>query len=305
MSKSYIICDDHRVKNSPFFIEGSNVPFDIVSEFPIPTETDAFDEAGNPIRIRFVMGCNTIIKEEQVRRGWPENRRPTDTERELLTFRAGMLTVPDGYPFLEQYLSTAPWFKTKDEVEDPSFRARRPFGSRVIYQSYDQDQLDDEALDFEAMVTEARNYIQRGSREELVNLYRLAKPGGTVNPQIDAKTIKLELLKMAQQTPEFILKGIKGAREELVVVVSKALDYGILSLDTIGKLMMKKNKKWTAVASVPDVGGRMQKTERVVALFEQTDYKPLLTDVKNSIQVFEQNGGVKEEAPEVAAAQPA
>jgi hypothetical protein len=281
----------------------SNQQFDIVTEFPLPTETDIIDEDGNPKRIRFIAGCDTIYKEDQVKRNWPEKRKPTQTERDLLTFKGGVLVVPDGYPQLEKFLEAAPWFTNEDEKAGKSAR-KRPVGSRIIYELYDQEAINTEELDFEDRVTEARQYIQKAGREDLVSLYRLSKPGSKVSPQIDTKSLKLNLLALANENPEFILKGMKGTQEHKVVLVSKAIDYGILNLDTIGKVMLKKmaTGKSAVVANVPDVGGRQQKMERVIALLDQKDYAFLLKDIKTEIKAFEEANPVADEEADKDAA---
>jgi hypothetical protein len=57
--------------------EGTDMKFDIAHEYPIPTETQAFNEKGEPINIRFISGCKEIDKAKQIEKGYPEKRKPT------------------------------------------------------------------------------------------------------------------------------------------------------------------------------------------------------------------------------------
>lgn len=277
--KTYTISKENRVQNSPFFVEGSNMAFDIVNEYPLPLECDTFDEKGNPIRIRFIMGCDTIIKEEQVRKGYPENRRSTEQEREMLTFKGGMLSLPEGYKIAEKYLAACPWFKDK--------KGPRPFNSRIIFEEYSQDRIDSDALNTEALITEARSIVIKGKRADLLAILRLSRAGQVVDPNMDIKALRLNLLEIANSQPEFILKNIKNAKEQLIVQVSKACDYGLMNIDSTGKLLYKQATGFSTVANISDAGGRQQKMERVVAYLESEEGAALLSQMRRDIKQFE------------------
>jgi hypothetical protein len=295
--KTYTITKENRVTNSPFYIEGSDMKFDVTHQFPLPTETITVDKEGRQKVIRFIAGCDTIDKSEQVKRGYPEKRKATATERMMLTFLGGMLSVPDGYSNLENYLDEAPWFVEPD-AESESKKIRPPH-SRKVYELYDQEKIDDDNLDFETMVTEARTAIINADRNTLVSLLRLSRQGGVVDANINMKQVKLQMLELANNNPDFILKNITTVKNDATVLVSKAIDYGILNVDTPGKLMIKKKvgENYEEVTKIADFGGRGAKIDRVVAFFEGDLGKLIFGEVKNRISQFEASKGLAEEAP--------
>jgi hypothetical protein len=290
----YTITAQNRIKNSPFFVEGTDMVFDLVDQFPLPTMTSTFDKDGNPKNIRFIQGCTTIDVEEQIKLGYPMLRNPSDTERRLLTFFGGFLSVPEGYTTLKDYVDMAPWFEDK---EGP-----RPPDSRVLYEIYDQDQVDEDNLTMEAMVLEAKNAVMGGSRDLIISLMRLNRPSQVIDPNINIRQAKLEMLRVAELNPDFVLKGIKSAQNDLTVIVSKAVDYGILNLDTTGKIKMKnRSGKDEVVTSIPDNGSRNQKMERTCAWFEG-EGKTILAEVRTRVKEYEVRNGLDDDEDETGTA---
>lgn len=285
-TKTYTITKENRVPNSPFTIEGSNIPIDLTHELPVPAETVAIVN-GRQRAIRFIMGCDTIFVDEQVKLGWPLKRNPTAQERSLLTFLGGMNTIPEGYSNLENYLESAPWFVGTEEQEK---NKQRPPHARKLYTVYDQDKIDGEELEFEEFVTEARSLINDADKETLIGLLRLSRPGFVVDMNISVRQLKLRLLEIANTNPDFILKSSKIVKNDRTVIVSKALDYGILNIDSPGKLLIRSATnpaKFQEVARIPDFGGRNTKIDRVAAYLNTPEGKTVLTEIKKRCADFE------------------
>ena len=277
--KQYTITKENRVSNSPYSLEGSNIPFDITAQYPLPPETTTFDADGTPKEIRFILGCKTIDKQEQIRMGYAPNRKPTATERELLTFWGGMLSVPDSYKVLEEYVESAGWFKEKEGPRAPN--------TRIIYERYDQAAIDDEAVEEETLITTARMYVLKASRATLESLLRLVNPGAPVDPSVTINTLRLTCTELANRSPDFVLKGIRQGRENIMVTVSKAIDYEFLNIDSTGKLLIQNGAdktKFEFLANIPDAGGRHQKIERVVSFFEDPDNKAVYSEIKKKVK---------------------
>lgn len=279
--KTFTIVKENRVSNSPFTVEGTDMKFDITHEHPIPLETQAFDAKGIPITIRFIMGCNEIDKNKQIAMGYAEDRPPTATERAMTTFLGGMLTVPENYGNLENYMTLAPWFR---DVKN------RPPNSRIIYELYDQEAIDEDNLEMEGLITDARQTVLKGGRDTLISLLRLSRPGGVIDPNYDVKRARLDLLEIANTNPDFILKNVKAVKNDSLVLISKAVDYAILNLETPGKLLMKSktNGKLVEIARISDSGGRNSKIERTSAFFESEAGKLVFEEVKRGIKDFEE-----------------
>jgi hypothetical protein len=285
-TKTYTITKSNRVANSPFTIEGSDMVIDITHEFPVPAETVAIID-GKQKSIRFIMGCESIYLDEQVKMGWPLKRNPSAQERAMLTFLGGMNSIPEGYSNLEKYLEAAPWFQGDAEEEK---KKKRPPHSRILYQIHDQEQIDGEELEFEDFVTEARSLIKKGDKETLLGLLRLSRPGGMVDSNISVRQLKLQLLEVANRNPDFILKSSKTVKNDKTVLVSKAIDYGILNIDSPGKVLIQNKtntSKFQELARIPDFGGRSAKIDRVVAYLDSDEGKPVLSEITRRCEDFE------------------
>lgn len=284
--RTYTITKENRVTNSPFTIEGSNMKLDITHELPVPAETVCITPEGQQRAIRFISGCDTIFIDEQVKLGFPLKRKPTATERAMLTFIGGMNTIPDGYGNLEKYFEMAPWFVGTPEQERTK---RRPPNSRKIYEIYDQEKIDTDNLNFEEFVTEARMIVNKGDKDTLVSLLRLSRPGGVVDPNISIRQLKLQLLELANTNPDFILKNVTTVKNDRMVIVSKGIDYGILNIEAAGwvRMLNSVTGKYDDVARIPDFGGRSAKLERTVAFFESQPGQTTFSELKNRIAEFE------------------
>lgn len=284
-----------KVKNSPFSVEGSTARFEFTNEFQLPAETVAFIDK-KPTRIRFLMDCDTIILEEQIKRGIPADRQPTDEERKMLTFIGARLIADDEeWENLVLYIRSAPWF---DE-----YKGTRPAGSRIIYTEYKQALVEETALDFERLVHKAKGWILDAKRTACIDILRLYAAGGTVSVQLDLKTIKLRLMELATSNPSFILDGVKSGRDKLVVLVSKAVDYGFLNLDVAGflALVTTPGGEPQPFQKVGETGGRKGKLEKAVVFFESEDGKAYKEQLQGLVREFEASNPSDEGSEEAVA----
>jgi hypothetical protein len=143
----------------------------------------------------------------------------------MLTFLGGMLSAPENYKNLENYLEAAGWFTGLPGKEHLHMR---PPNVRILYTIYDQSKIDEEELDMESLITDARTIILKAGKATLLNLMRLNRPGSVIDQNIDVKQVKLQLLEVANTNPDFILKSIKTAKNDINVLISKAIDYSDL-----------------------------------------------------------------------------
>ena len=274
--------------------------FDVVNQFPKPAQTDSIDANGEPVTLRFIAGCKEIVKEKQIAKGWPEKRRPTETEREMLTFWGGMLTVPDGYDHLSEYLVDGPWFKGDKNK-------KRPPNSRVIFEEYNQELIDDDNFDFEELITTARGIVTKGTRETISALMYLNRPGSVIDPNFNLKQAKLALMEVANKNPDFIIKGFNTAKNDITVIVSKAIDYGILDIATHGKVKIKSmadENKFEELTRVVDTGGRNLKIERTCAFLQTEEGKASLAEIKQRVKKYEIDNNISDPESEVQGAVP-
>lgn len=277
--KRYELSQQVRVSNSPFSVEGTNIKYDITAEFPIPNECTAFVN-GKPVQYRFLANCDTIIKKDQIAQGWANKIPQTDLERTLLTFRAGILEVnSETYANLGEYIEKAPW----NEIN----KATKGRNTKTLYKLIDTESEHKAANDFDTRVAKAILSLKDLKQPQLRNLLRLRTPSRKLPVTITPNEINKQLIDIAKVDPDFINNGIKTNRDKVAIMVSKAVDFDIIKLDTVGFVSLNVNDQVKPIFPANETGGRGRKLEKTIEFFEGEEGKQYLEVINELIEKAE------------------
>lgn len=285
----YIIHPQRRVKNSPFFLEGTKNTYDLPDEYPIPNQCtimEKADKGGGLVArvIRYIPQCPTIYKDEQIKQGWPQKYRLKGNDKRLLTFKQGKLTVKSTDKTRLDYLDKA-GYNADIKAEN------RYHATQIIYQKFDPEAEANVALQFEDLVTNARNIVKNLEVDQAKQILRLHTPTRSFSSQTSLAKYKLELNQLAATNPEFIINAIKGTEMETKIMLSKAVEYRIIDLMTPGKLRVRhpNEEKWEEAANIPDIGGAANKFDKALNFFKTEKGQAWVEQIKTQVEAHEKS----------------
>lgn len=255
----YILTEMMRSSKSGFFIEGTDIQMDYPDAYPLPFETEVI-ENGMPVAIRLLPHCSFLEKEQQIQKGYPEKYQYNDTDRKRLTFLFRRLELDESRDKIYiEFLERAAW-KEGNELK----KSRDT--TKTIYLEYDEDAEMNAFIADESLVNKAKTLVFDLEDSELRNLYRLANPGVNRNDGlIRMGHMRKHLLDVAAVNPEFILNGVKTNRDKIIVLLSRALEQRLISMDFPGTIVIYNDveKEFNDLLSVSDNYSREDKLEKL------------------------------------------
>ena len=294
----YILTDLMRSSKSGYFIQGTDIQMDYPDAYPLPMETEVL-ENGVPVALRLLPTCGYLEREKQIKNGFPDNYKWTQKDRQKVTFKFRRLELDDKRDKIYvEYVERAGWLAGNEDR-----KARDT--TKTIYERFDEDAILDSEIEDEALVVKAKNLVLDLEDPDIRNLYRLSNPG-KFEGLVTLKQMKRSLLDIAEQNPTFIVNGIKSNRDKLVVLVSRALETGIVSLDFPGAVAVfnPAKKDWENLINASDIGGQEEKLERLIDhLNTETGANDLAVIEKRveTVEMERERGLSGEEAAEKAA----
>lgn len=284
MSKTvYILADQMRVSQSPFYGEGTNIQYDIPDEYPLPHETVVVKN-GKPMVIRCIPQSQYLEKAKQIsEEKWPVDWEPSEADRQLLTFKHGRLEDSGKLMVVTEYLKAVGW--NEENEKD------RPDNMKTIFVRFDESKLLEEQLSKEDMIFEATKAIYGLSDKQIEELYLLSLPGATLTADTGLSKMKMHLLNTARVAPEFIKNGIKDPRDKMNVLLHKALKYNILTLNMAGFVSIEDEKRpgdWEPLLELNEAGGPEGKFNRFVDFLLTSEGKPSLAVIEKRVANWEE-----------------
>jgi len=245
--KVLIMTDDMRSANSGFSMEGTDLTFDFPDQFPVPNECLVM-ENGVLVHLRALPQTDVLEKKKQMEMGFPDYIPISDAIEKNLTFHFARIELDENSHWFK-YLKRACWMAGNEMKKTRS-------NDRTMYEEYDEDALDIEKLNELELVDEARKAIRALDDAGVRNLYMLATNGSAINTLVSVGKQKLHLYEIADANPAFILDGIKDERDEAIVLVQKAIEYKIISLEFQGQVAIfsKAEDDFVQMFEMPAVG---------------------------------------------------
>lgn len=277
-TRIYEIHQSKRVSNSPYMLENTNIRFDVAKEMTLPNSTTALID-GEPVELRFITRAASINKREQIRQGWPEVYRANATDNKFLTFIDGRLEVPESQKNAIEFLETSPWFSEHKHPRLP--------GVTIVYIRVDTGKTSEAKLDLQNKALDAKLLIRNLQPEQARDLLRLSKPNKMLSSQIALTDVKLQLNEIADKNPDFILNGVKSNEDKLAVLLSKAVNLGVINLDTVGNVSLVQNGEFKPLITVSEAGGRERKFEKTLMWLQGDEGKAYVSTIEDLIEEAE------------------
>jgi len=265
MKKTYILTEIMRSSKSGFFIEGTDIAMDYPDEYPVPMETEVL-EKGRPISLRLLPHCPYLEREKQLKNGFPQRYTWNDVDRRKLTFRHRMLELDDKRDAIwVEYLDRSAWIKGNEDKKPRNT-------TKTLFEVYNYDAIIEEEILDESRIIKAKNTVLELEDSALRNLYRLANPGTRPDSMIKLNQMRKYLLQVAANAPDFIINGIKTNADRIVVLISRAIEERIVSLEFPASVALfhPGTNEWQKMITVNDTGGQEDKFDRLVD-YLQTD----------------------------------
>jgi hypothetical protein len=259
MTKTYILTDSMRSTKTGFFIEGTDIAMDFPDIYPLPMQTEILED-GRPVALRLLPYCPYLEVEKQIKNGFPAHYVWNDTDRRKLSFKFRMLELDDQQDKIwVEYLERSAW---KEGNEDKKPRQT----TKTIFQAYDKEAIINAEIADETLIIRAKNVVLDLDDSPLRNLYRLANPGLKADSMVRVAAMRKYLLDLASINPPFILNGIKSNTDRIVVLVSRAIEARIISLEFPAQVCMfnESSNEYIKMISANDAGGQEEKFDRVV-----------------------------------------
>lgn len=256
--KVYILAEEMRVGQSPFYMEGTDMQFNIPDEYPLPLECTVIED-GQPVELRYIPSSKFVEKQKQIDlEKRPYTYVPKDDDRKLITFQHGRLELDEvKHKNACEYIDRVYWNKKNSKF--------RPDGSKIIFEEYREDEMVENLLAQETLVNRAKSQILAMKEGKVRDLYLLSLPGSSYNEQLSVSKMKTQLLQIAAGNPNFILNGIKDAEQKIAILTHKAIQHKILSLDFNGAVMIVNvTGNWDKLIEVSEAGGAQAKFNRLV-----------------------------------------
>lgn len=254
-----------RTSRSPYFAEGTDINYDIPSEYPIPNQCQVID-GGVPVELRYLPNSAFIKKQDQMKKENRPERVPYDDDG-TLTFKFGRLMLDDKrHKTAIDYLDKAPWNKKNEDS--------RPYGSKIIFEEYDEQAILKKEIAETGQMLEAIKAVMAMDETKLNNVYIIAT-AGTAADAADASFEKKQrhLINVAQSNPGFILNGIQSVRNDIVISVTNAINKKLVDMTVNGWVTMRSATNETQYEQwieMSDSGGQEAKMNRLVD-YLQTD----------------------------------
>lgn len=275
----YILSEAMRVSQSPYYMEGTDMQYDIPEEYPLPMETVVFED-GVPVELRCIPSSQYVEKQKQIEL---EKRSadwdPSDNDRKLVTFQHGRLVDPGSNKVVSEFLRRAGWLDTNAANRGPN--------TKVIYQVFDEEDLLEKELTKEEAIQKAINIVMALEDAAMEDLYMLSVPGTPTVQGLSKKRIKVHLIDVARNNPDFIFNGAKSARDKASIAVHKAIEYRILTLDMPGFVSITSVRKvgeWEPLMELTDAGGSNGKFDRFVEYLLTDAGKPYLKVIEDRVK---------------------
>lgn len=239
------------------------------------------DEKGIPHyeEIRYINGCDSIIPEEQTRRGFVPKRM-----MDKIPIENGFITVERSGDEvgLFDYLNQA--FYNADNPDRPDTAAAR-------YREVKMNEKARELLDDDEMMTEAKSIV-----------YSLRKNTGGKTPykydedRIDSicrlvnvwdqspETKLVKLLKAATQNPKEFLEIVVKSEQTIITEISHALEMKIISFDGNTAQYSEGNKIITSLGS-DKITREDVKIDRLAAWFGTQEGNASLTELRAKLEL--------------------
>lgn len=257
----FILAEEMRVSRSPFYAEGTDLNYDIPTEYPIPHECQILKE-GMPVELRFLPNSKTIDKQKQIKN---ENRKEEiaidDNGQKKLTFLHGRLVLHNEKDKMAiEYLKSAGWLKTNATV--------RADGTKIIYEIYDEEAILKADLENEELKMSAMQAVFAMKPEMVDNMFILATSGTVASiAEITLSKKKMHLANVAARNPKFIIEGVQGVRKEAMINVQKAMDKKLIDFsvtDFVSILNATNANQYDPFVEISDTGGQDVKIDRFI-----------------------------------------
>lgn len=258
----FILSDMMKSSKSGYSIvgqDGTEISMDFPDEYPLVMQTEVLED-GEPVELRLLPQCKTILKKEQLKLGFPETFRWRDEDRKKLTFKAARLELDrkrDAH--WVEYMMRSAWMLGN---EDKKMRET----TKTIYQVWDEDKILTDELDMEELIVHAKGKILAMRDEEVKDLYRLAMGNMPIGSDVSPKHMKRTLIAMAEDNPNFVLDGVSTSNDELTLLVNKAIEFKIISLAYIGEVAYfhPVKEEWQVMLQVSDDSSAEEKHDRLI-----------------------------------------
>jgi hypothetical protein len=245
----------------------------------IKTKNDQGVETKHYVEIRYINGCDSIIPEEQEKRGFFPKRL-----MDKIPIENGFVTVErDGNTIgLYDYLEKAFW-----NQDNPD----RPETANARYREVKMDKKAEVLLDEDQLMTEAKSivYSLRVNTGNKNTPYRynedridtICKLVNVWDQSPETKLVKL--LKVAIQTPRDFLEIVTKSEQTIITEISHALEMNVINFDGNTAQFSEGNKVLKALGS-----GNMRADAKIEKLGEwlgTDEGNPSLTELRAKLEL--------------------
>lgn len=253
------------------------------------------DRDGKNKTIRYCSETDEIYQDKQIKELMiPANRKYTQSERDALMFRDGVLFTEQ--PAVQKYLEASPqfedfWLKEKDP-EGKGRLGRCPDVRGPLYKLYDETvelQSEDEMF---LKRLKAGNKIAaiKDVAEGQALMYRLN--GSFFKAPDDIRKIRAQLVRFLDEADEpmldTLLKEDVNLDEKTTVLIGKAIGLGIISFDKVPNQVVKvKGQKVTPLKEISSEYTPEERKRYFSEFLTSNDGKLLLQDIEKDIAAAE------------------
>lgn len=184
------------------------------------------DKNGKRRITRFKLGSTSIYQSEQISKDMIDaNDKHTDEERRTLYLVNGVLVTNDEY--VQAFLHE------DNNPQREEFTGRDRGGVTPIIRELDEAAMDEEENDFIFKTAEALQKIKQMSKDEAAAYISLFYGASFTVPESLTKCQNLlsKSLENNEARIDMILKGDKNVDDEITVLLSKAINKGVLSFE--------------------------------------------------------------------------
>lgn len=278
--KVYILSETMRSSKGGFYIEGTDIEMDFPDEYPLPMTCEVIEDGG-PVGLRVLPFCKTILVSEQIQQGFPRDYKFNQADRDKLTFKMGRLSLREQRDdqFIA-YVERAYWLKGNE-------KKRVSATNKTVYELYDEDKILQGEIDELELAVKAQSAVIGMKESQLRELYKLSV-GGNFNEtvSIGLKHMRKHLLDIAAVNPGFISDGVRKGRDEVVVLLNNALEFGVVTLNVDGMVGYKTEAsvEFDPWFEMTEAGGKQAKFERTVDFLLSDDGKAYTSALKDLVK---------------------
>jgi hypothetical protein len=240
------------------------------------------DKEGRGVTLRLKLNTDTLVLEEQIKKGIPANQKYTEGERNSVLFRYNVLTTKT--PIVKKFLLMNPQFD--------GFEGDRPEDISACYQLLDERKERKSANSELKRRAKAINIItgiedKEVAQELLMLLYGSQAP--IAADLEDGQNILADAINDDDELLQKVLdfeQGVPTVDEKTKVLVLKLMANGTISLDHIeNQVGLKAGQKYIPVRTISSDIQQEKRVELFVEFLNSKDGEALLNDLKERAEV--------------------